>query len=174
MRWLIEVTFAEVRRHLGFETQRQWAAKAIARTTPVLLALFSLVCLMVYRRRDRWASLPRSTAWYLKPQATFSDCLALVRRTIWAEENDVNSLADSDRVVISRPHWERVLAQLASTACAASRGVPASGAGPRSGFDGLAWGAPRVRRADPGPAVADHGWHDDRVAGNGQSRVRAT
>jgi hypothetical protein len=115
-RWSIEVTFAEVRRHLGVETQRQWAAKAIARTTPVLLALFSIVCLMVHRLRDHWASLPRSTAWYLKPQATFSDCLALVRRTIWAEGNDVNSLADQDQVVISRPDWERVLAQLAATA----------------------------------------------------------
>jgi hypothetical protein len=60
--------------------------------------------------------LPRSTAWYLKPQATFSDCLALVRRTIWAEGNYVNSLLEQDQVVISRPAWERVLAQLASTA----------------------------------------------------------
>ena len=115
-RWSIEVTFEEVRRHLGVETQRQWAAKAIARTTPVLLALFSIVCLMVHRLRDHWASLPRSTAWYLKPQATFSDCLALVRRTIWAEGNYVNSLLDQDQVVIPRPIWERVLAQLASTA----------------------------------------------------------
>jgi hypothetical protein len=116
LRWSIEVTFSEVRRHLGVETQRQWAAKAIARTTPLLLALFSLVCLMVHRLRDRWASLPRSAAWYLKPQATFSDCLALVRRTIWAEGNYVNSLADPEQVLISRPDWERVLAQLASTA----------------------------------------------------------
>jgi hypothetical protein len=86
-RWSLEVTFEEVRRHLGVETQRQWSDLAIARTTPVLLALFSLVCLMVYQWRARWASLPRSTAWYLKSQATFSDCLALVRRAIWAEGN---------------------------------------------------------------------------------------
>ena len=103
-----------MRRHLGVETQRQWAAKAIARTTPALLALFSSVCLMVYRRRDDWASLPRSTAWYLKPQATFSDGLALVRRTIWTEGNYVNLLADQDQIAISRPDWERVLAQLAA------------------------------------------------------------
>ena len=115
-RWSIEVTFEEVRRHLGVETQRQWAAKAIARTTPALLALFSIVCLMVHRLRDHWASLPRSTAWYLKPQATFSDCLALVRRTIWAAANCVRLLPDQDQVVISRPDWERVLAQPASTA----------------------------------------------------------
>ena len=106
LRWSIEVTFAEVRRHPGVETQRQWAAKAIARTTPVLLALFSIVCLMVHRLRGHWASLPRSTAWYLKPQATFSDCLALVRRTIWAEGNYVNSMPDSGSGGNVPPGWE--------------------------------------------------------------------
>ncbi|MGV0950557.1 MAG: hypothetical protein ACOYB3_07770 [Azonexus sp.] len=62
------------------------------------------------------AHAPRFERYHIKPQATFSDCLALVRRTIWAEGNYVNSLLDQDQVVISRPNWERVLAQLASTA----------------------------------------------------------
>ena len=116
LRWSIEVTFEEVRRHLGVETQRQWAPLAIARTTPLLLALFSLVCLMVHRLREDWPSLPRSTAWYLKSQATFSDLLALVRRTIWADANYVKSTGHEDQVIISRQDWERVLTQLASTA----------------------------------------------------------
>ena len=42
-RWQLEVTFREVRDHLGVETQRQWSDKAIARTTPCLLGLFSVV-----------------------------------------------------------------------------------------------------------------------------------
>jgi len=45
-RWNIEVTFEELRAHLGFETQRQWSDKAIERTTPCLFGLFSLVVLM--------------------------------------------------------------------------------------------------------------------------------
>jgi hypothetical protein len=45
MRWQLEVTFQEIRRHLGFETQRQWSDLAIRRSTPVLLGLFSLVTL---------------------------------------------------------------------------------------------------------------------------------
>src|SRR5512132_1108717 len=45
MRWSVEVTFEEARAHLGFETQRQWSDKAITRTTPVLLGLFSVVTL---------------------------------------------------------------------------------------------------------------------------------
>ena len=45
-RWSVEVTFEEGRAHLGLETQRQWSDQAIARTTPVLLALFSLVAVL--------------------------------------------------------------------------------------------------------------------------------
>jgi hypothetical protein len=40
---LVEVTVEEARAHLGVETPRQWSDHAIARTTPVVLALFSLV-----------------------------------------------------------------------------------------------------------------------------------
>ncbi len=41
LRWQLEVTFQEVRTHLGVETQRQWSDHAIARTTPILIGLFS-------------------------------------------------------------------------------------------------------------------------------------
>src|SRR6202030_4684071 len=44
-RWSIETTFQESRAHLGVETQRQWSDLAIARTTPTLFVLFSLVTL---------------------------------------------------------------------------------------------------------------------------------
>ncbi|WP_217362795.1 transposase [Roseicella sp. DB1501] len=52
-RWQLEVTFREVRDHLGVETQRQWSDKAIARTTPCLLGLFSIVTLLASRLDDR-------------------------------------------------------------------------------------------------------------------------
>jgi hypothetical protein len=42
-RWQVEVTLREVREHLGVETQRQWNTSAMARTTPVLIGLFSIV-----------------------------------------------------------------------------------------------------------------------------------
>ena len=47
-RWQMEVTFHEVRAHLGVETQRQWSERAIARTTPALMGLFSLVTLVAH------------------------------------------------------------------------------------------------------------------------------
>ena len=48
-RWQMEATFQEVRQRLGFESQRHWSEKAIRRTAPALLGLFSLVALIAHR-----------------------------------------------------------------------------------------------------------------------------
>lgn len=85
-RWQVEVTFAETRRHLGVETQRQWSDRAIARTTPVLLALFSLVTLLADQLPAAERGAPRRAAWYPKPVPTFSDALAAVRRHYWRDQ----------------------------------------------------------------------------------------
>jgi hypothetical protein len=83
LRWQVEVTFHEVRTHLGVETQRQWSDLAIARTTPALLGLFSLVTLLAHTHA-RHAKFPvRQAAWYRKPLPTFSDALAIVRQELW-------------------------------------------------------------------------------------------
>jgi len=78
-RWRIEVTFAEVRRHLGVETQRQWSDLAIERATPCLMALFSIVCLLANQLNKQQPIQPNATAWYRKKGVTFSDVLAAVR-----------------------------------------------------------------------------------------------
>jgi hypothetical protein len=83
MRWQVEVTFHEVRNHLGVETQRQWADWAIARTTPSLLGLFSLVTLLAQQNVQRGKLPVRQAAWYRKPAPTFSDALAVVRQHFW-------------------------------------------------------------------------------------------
>ncbi len=114
LRWNIEVTFEETRRHLGVETQRQWSDLAIARTTPVLFALYSLVCLIAYRLTDGGQIVPRAASWYLKPQATFSDVLAYVRRTLWAEKYFNKSTFQGDLVLIQRQDWEELIDQLAA------------------------------------------------------------
>jgi hypothetical protein len=87
MRWGVEVTFAETRRHLGVETQRQWSDLAIQRTTPLLLGLFSLVTLWAGELAAPTSKLPvLGAAWCKNPYPTFSDALAAVRRLLWAEE----------------------------------------------------------------------------------------
>jgi hypothetical protein len=95
-RWQVEVTFQEARTHLGLETQRQWSDKAIARTTPCLLALFSIVTLLASRLPAWERRQVAQTAWYRKPQPTFSDALAAVRRAIWREQTFVTSRRRSD------------------------------------------------------------------------------
>ena len=84
-RWGIEVTFEETREHLGVETQRQWSDKAIARCTPILMALYSLVCLIGERFFREGVLKAEKTAWYQKEHVTFSDMLRAVRMTIWRE-----------------------------------------------------------------------------------------
>jgi hypothetical protein len=81
-RWRVEVTFAEVRRHLGVETQRQWSDLAIERSTPSLLALFSMVCLLANQLNNSQPIQPIAAAWYRKSNVTFSDVLAAVRLEI--------------------------------------------------------------------------------------------
>jgi hypothetical protein len=83
MRWQLEVTFHEVRDHLGVETGRQWSDGAILRTTPALLGLFSLVTLLANTHAHKGKIPIRQAAWYCKPWPTFSDALALVRQEIW-------------------------------------------------------------------------------------------
>lgn len=81
-RWQIEVTFQEVRAHLGVETQRQWADLSIARTTPALLGLFSLVTLVAHQLQSSQKFSIRQAAWYGN-RRTFVDALAIVRQSLW-------------------------------------------------------------------------------------------
>ncbi len=104
-RWNIEVTFEEVRAHLGVETQRQWTTRAVGRTTPALFGLFSLVVLLAHALHPQ--ALPtRQAAWYAKPAATFADALAAVRRHLWASWHYAASPTAPDVTAIPRPLWE--------------------------------------------------------------------
>lgn len=109
MRWSVEVTFEEVRAQRGFETQRQWSDKAIARTSPVLLALYSLVTLLALQLSQGGLIPVEATAWYHKPEPTFVDCLALVRRHLWRARYLVNSAAEPEFVQFPREVFERLL-----------------------------------------------------------------
>jgi DDE superfamily endonuclease len=109
MRWQLEVTFQEMRRHLGFETQRQWSELAIRRTTPVLLGLFSLITLFARSRMAQAAGSFRQAAWYHKSHPTFADALALVRKELWAQEQTFHgSPSATDTVKVPRALVERL------------------------------------------------------------------
>lgn len=109
LRWNLEVTFFETRAHLGVETQRQWSDKAIQRTTPLLMGLYSLITLIgVEMNKARSLVVAETTSWYdKKGELTFIDILAVVRRSIWskrfsksANHHDLVKIIDQDMALI--------------------------------------------------------------------------
>lgn len=108
-RWAVEVTFEEARAHLGMETQRQWSDKAIARTTPALLALYSIVTLLAHHHYcEKQELCVRQAAWYVKQLPTFADALAAVRGQLWREAGFRVSCFDTDSVKVDRALLDRL------------------------------------------------------------------
>jgi hypothetical protein len=117
-RWNIAVTFEEARAHLGLETPRQWTTRAVGRTTPCRLGLFSVVVLVAYATHPD--QLPtRAAAWYAKPEATFTDALAAVRRHRWTSHRGRNWPSPSATAPLANSP-PRFLAFLVETACYAT------------------------------------------------------
>jgi len=108
LRWQVEVTLEEARRHRGVETQRQWSDRAILRTTPALLGLFSLVTLDAHPHLGSPGGTVRQAAWYHKPLPTFSDALALMRRELWAQTGLCMSVSAPEVVKIPRAWLEHM------------------------------------------------------------------
>lgn len=110
------MTFHEARTSLGVETQRQWNDLAIARCTPALLGLFSLVTLAAHQWLVDGRLSAHPTAWYAKPLPTFADTLALVRQHLWPVAIFKTSVSQPDMVEIPRALLERFTATLAFAA----------------------------------------------------------
>ena len=117
LRWQLEVTFQEVRAHLGVETQRQWSDRAIARTTPVLMGVFSWVALAAHSLQKRHLLTHRQAAWYAKAAPTFVDAIALVRRHLWiASQGFSTSPPHPDDEKLPAVLYDRLLDSLAYAA----------------------------------------------------------
>ena len=108
-RWTLEVTCEEARAHLGMETQRQWNDRAMARTTPALLSLYSIITLTAQLLIEKGATCVRSTAWYCKTRPTFADAIALVRRQLWEHLHFSTSPQETDMIQIPRALFERFI-----------------------------------------------------------------
>jgi hypothetical protein len=111
-RWQVEVTFEEARAHLGMETQRQWSDQAVARTTPCVLGLYSLITLLAERVRTQQALTVRRDTWYAKERVTFSDTIAMVRRWLWTHQHFQMSKTQVDMMKVPRALFERLTEML--------------------------------------------------------------
>jgi hypothetical protein len=79
------VTFKEACARVEVQTQRQCSDKAIAGTAPCLLGLYSIVTLLAQHLLSTGQVYLRGASWYPKPQATFSDTIASVRRWLCSD-----------------------------------------------------------------------------------------
>ena len=114
-RWTVEVTFEELRAHLGVETQRQWSDLAIARSTPILMAMFSLITIWADHLQKQNLLLLKPCAWYQKSRPTFSDAIASVRYRIWRKQKFSMSLFRDD-IHNLKPPWIDILIHMATRA----------------------------------------------------------
>jgi hypothetical protein len=112
MRWSVEVTCEEARAHLGLETPRPWSDLAMARTTPVLLAVFSVLTVLALQLSQGGPIPLPATAWYHKAEPTFADCLALVRQHLWRARYVVNATPEPEFVQFPREVFELLLTGL--------------------------------------------------------------
>lgn len=115
-RWTVEVTFEEVRRHLGVESQRQWSDLAIARTTPVLMGLFSIVTLWTHKLQQQQGIEAQRSAWYQKMNPTFSDALALVRKQLWGKQQFLTSPFQPEVDYLNQPLIQHLCTMIARAA----------------------------------------------------------
>ena len=118
LRWQLEVTCQEARAHLGVETQRQWSDRAIARTTPALFGLFSVVTLAADILIGQQGGMaPRTAAWYDKTSPSFADAIALVRRHLWVQQGTfMPSEREHESIKVPRLLYHRMLDTLAYAA----------------------------------------------------------
>ncbi|MCO6048170.1 transposase, partial [Aeoliella sp. ICT_H6.2] len=79
-RWSVEVAFHDSKQHLGFEEPQGWSRKAVERTAPLAMLLYSLIVLWFAREGHR-AYQPLDCPWYTsKAEPSFADMLATLRR----------------------------------------------------------------------------------------------
>jgi hypothetical protein len=85
-RWSIEVAFHDSKHSLGFEEPQGWTRRAVQRTAPVAMLLYSLIVLW-FVREGHHNYRPLSRPWYTtKAEPSFADMLGTVRRCSLREQ----------------------------------------------------------------------------------------
>ena len=80
MRWSIEVSFHDAKGHLGFEQPQGWSRRAVQRTAPMAMLLYSLIVLWFADVGHREYQPPHRPWYPQKAHASFADMLATLKR----------------------------------------------------------------------------------------------
>lgn len=83
-RWPIETTFQEINRHFKLDTIHTWSDMSVNRTAPIIIASYSLACLIVNESIKEGGPeiVSQTTSWYKKSTVTFSDVMVYVKLLI--------------------------------------------------------------------------------------------
>jgi hypothetical protein len=82
-RWSIEVTFHDCKQLLGFEDPANRKEKAVRRTAPMAMVLFSLIVVWFDREGHRHVGFPERPWYRHKEEPSFGDMLTTLRRLSW-------------------------------------------------------------------------------------------
>jgi len=96
-RWSIEVTFENSKQLLGLEDPANRKDKAVRRTAPMALVLYSLIVLWFHRGGHRHLQFPDRPWYRRKREPSFADLLTTLRRASWQEK--IRTLPLSSRLV---------------------------------------------------------------------------
>jgi hypothetical protein len=84
-RWIIEITFQELRSHLGLETTRGCSRMTVLRMAPCLMILCTIVVLFYDRLQQQRKANQLRIMWEFKHYTAFYDMIAKVRCHSWLE-----------------------------------------------------------------------------------------
>lgn len=85
-RWSIEVTFENSKQLLGLEDPANRTEKAVRRTAPMALVLYSLIVLWFHQVGHRSLQFPDRPWYRRKEEPSFADMLTTLRRMSWQEK----------------------------------------------------------------------------------------
>src|SRR5262249_39756426 len=87
-RWAIECTFENCKQFLGLEDPANRLPKAVRRTAPMALILYSLVVVWFHDSGHRRARFPTRPWYRKKAEPSFADMLTTLRRVSYEEKTD--------------------------------------------------------------------------------------
>ncbi len=78
--WSLEVAIQEAKGRLGFEEPQGWTRRAVERTAPMAMVLYSLIVLWFAGEGHRHLRLPERPWYRQKTEPSFADMLTTLRR----------------------------------------------------------------------------------------------
>jgi hypothetical protein len=102
------VTFENGKQLLGLEDPANRKEKAVRRTAPIALVLYSLIVLWFHRAGHRQLQFPDRPWYRRKQEPSFADLLTTLRRASWREK--IRTLPWPSRLVEVPPRNRRISA----------------------------------------------------------------